>query len=122
MGNRPGADLRAGQQNARIFRRDGWKCVYCGYDGDGPEKFVFLELDHIDLQTKTNDDYNEEHDLEKATACRRCNGLMGSYRPNGVTRDEKIADKTEKIIRPAQKKDAKWYNRAKHDTQGCQIS
>ena len=86
MGGKPGMDFRAGKQNARIFRRDGWQCVFCGYDGDGPGKDEFLVLDHLDPRTKTNDDFDEEHDREKVTARTFCNSLKAAYRPNGTTR------------------------------------
>ena len=121
MGKKRGKDFRAGQQNARIFQRDGWKCVYCHYDGDDPKKYVFLVADHLDPQTKTDDDYDEEHDHTKVTACNCCNSLKGAYRPNGVTREEKIADTLEKIIQPGRERLSEWYRQAKHDTQDMRL-
>jgi hypothetical protein len=121
MGKKRGKDFRGGQQNARIFRRDGWKCVYCHYDGDDPKRFVVLVADHLDPQTKTNDDYDEEHDHTKVTACNCCNSLKGAYRSKCVTREEIIADVIEKIIRPGRERLAEWYRQAKHDTRDMRL-
>jgi len=111
MSKTRGKDFRAGQQNARIFKRDGWKCVYCGYNGGGPDRYLFLELDHLDPNTKTDDDYDEEHDCEKVTACAYCNKLKSQYPPIGKTHQEQIADTVEKIIQPGRMRAAEWYTR-----------
>lgn len=92
MARKPGMAVRGPAQNARVFNRDGWKCVYCGYEGNSPKTYVFLEADHLDPATKTDDDYDPEHDDEKVTACNCCNKLKGNYRPKGATREEKLAD------------------------------
>lgn len=92
MAKKAGANRRAEAQNIRIFNRDGWKCVYCGWDGNSETTFVFLELDHLDPATKSADDYDPEFDHEKVTACIYCNRKKGRFTPNGASRDEKLAD------------------------------
>jgi 5-methylcytosine-specific restriction endonuclease McrA len=109
MSRRPGANVRGGAQNARVFNRDRWICVYCGFDGATPRTFMFLEADHLDPATKTNDDYDPEHDVEKVTACISCNKLKGSYLPIGATRQDKIVDATRRIAE-GRRRQEEWFN------------
>jgi hypothetical protein len=92
MARTPGANRRAEAQNIRVFNRDGWKCVYCGWDGNSETTFVFLELDHLDPTTKTLDDFDPEFDHEKVTACIFCNRKKCSFKPSGASIEEKLAD------------------------------
>ena len=75
-------------------------------------RMSFSVLDHLDPRTKTNDDFDEEHDREKVTARTFCNSLKVAYRPNGTTREEKITGTVEKIIRPGRERAAEWYQQA----------
>ena len=56
MGGKPGMDFRAGKQNARIFRRDGWQCVFCGYDPvrEGVSSWYSTTLIHEPKQMTTS--------------------------------------------------------------------
>ena len=83
---------RGSEQNARVFNRDGWKCVYCGFDGRHETRYVFLEMDHLDPATKQHDDFDEQFDDQKVTSCNSCNKLKGGYKPEGSTRDEKLSN------------------------------
>ena len=53
----------------RIFRRDGYACLYCG--ASGPE--VELTLDHVEPRVKGGD--GSPGNL--VTCCRRCNEAKG---------------------------------------------
>lgn len=50
------------EQRARIYQRDGHKCIYCGNEHD-------LTIDHLTPQSRGGDD----SDQNLATACRACN-------------------------------------------------
>jgi 5-methylcytosine-specific restriction endonuclease McrA len=50
-----------------IFKRDGFRCRYCGFDGTTFENYFFLEIDHINPKGPRLDPSNV------ATACHRCN-------------------------------------------------
>src|SRR5690349_19387843 len=89
---RPGKALRGSAQNARIFNRDGWKCVYCGFEGGCETGYAYLELDHLDPTTKISDDFDEEFGTDKVTCCAYCNKLKSGYRPQGQTREERLQD------------------------------
>lgn len=53
----------------RIFRRDGYRCLYCG--ANGPD--VELTLDHVEPRVKGGD--GSPGNL--VTCCRRCNEAKG---------------------------------------------
>jgi CRISPR/Cas system Type II protein with McrA/HNH and RuvC-like nuclease domain len=92
MPRKPGRNKRAEAQNVRLFKRDGWKCVYCGWDGNSADRFVYLELDHLDPTLKTLDDFDPEFDDNKVTSCAYCNKKKGQYVPQGGSRAEKLED------------------------------
>lgn len=50
-------------------KRDGFKCVYCGWDGSEWPKWLFLSEDH--LLPKSNPLRNDKRFI--VTACRFCN-------------------------------------------------
>ena len=57
------------------FERDGFRCVYCGYDGATSfDAWLNLEVDHF-LPAKKGGS-NENTNLR--TACNLCNGIKGS--------------------------------------------
>jgi 5-methylcytosine-specific restriction endonuclease McrA len=64
---RPDPDL---PRRARIFRRDGFRCVYCG------EIFEerFLSLDHVEPRMRGGD----HSDGNLVTACLDCNASKGA--------------------------------------------
>jgi 5-methylcytosine-specific restriction endonuclease McrA len=49
-----------------IYERDGFRCLYCGFDGASFETFPMLEIDHI------NPDGPDEP-ANLATCCHACN-------------------------------------------------
>ena len=59
-----------------IFGRDGFRCVYCGFDGRTFEGWAFLEVDHF--RPKRLDEAGNAHELENLkTACCICNRMKG---------------------------------------------
>jgi len=57
------------KQKMRIFRRDGWKCQYCGVDASSDFEIFYLANLNIDhMNPKGGDD-----DSNLVTACRQCN-------------------------------------------------
>ncbi|HEU0015204.1 MAG TPA: HNH endonuclease [Longimicrobium sp.] len=54
----------------RVFRRDGWRCVYCG----GVFPAEQLSLDHVQPRMRGGD--NSDGNL--VTACLACNARKGS--------------------------------------------
>lgn len=101
---------RIDAQYARVFNRDRWKCVYCGYDGNGETKCFFLEVDHLDPTTKTEDDFDPEFDDNKVTACTYCNKKKARYQPKGVSREEKLCDAKAYLERQRQM-GVDWFKR-----------
>jgi 5-methylcytosine-specific restriction endonuclease McrA len=112
-------NVRGPAQNARVFNRDGWKCVYCGYNGDGREGSLFLEMDHLDPTTKIQDkdggDYDPEYDENKVTCCIYCNKLKGGYQPNGKNKEEKLKDAIA-YIQPRRERALELYTQRKQAT------
>ena len=53
----------------RVHKRDGFKCVYCGWDGSKWSNWLFLSWDH--LLPKGNPLRDDERFI--VTACRFCN-------------------------------------------------
>ena len=106
---------KAGEkQNARVFRRDNFKCAYCDLDMGTEATSVFLEMDHIDPDTKINTgDFGEEFDINKVTSCVACNRTFKhGYRPNGETREEKIQNARE-YVRKKREEHFKWFRKVK---------
>src|SRR3954467_4880591 len=54
----------------KIFRRDRYRCVYCGLVGTGAE----LTVDHVEPRMRGGD----QSDGNLVTCCRACNMLKGS--------------------------------------------
>lgn len=57
------------RRRARIFRRDGMRCMYCGFTGAAEE----LTIDHVQPRVKGGD----ASDGNLVTCCRRCNQRKG---------------------------------------------
>ena len=64
MEARGAADLRE-----RVYRRDGWRCVYCGRSFPAEE----LTLDHVQPRVRGGDDSAGN----LVASCRSCNTLKG---------------------------------------------
>ena len=58
-----------------IFQRDGFRCVYCGYDGSTFKKWAFLQIDHF--RPKCLGGSDEPENL--VTACIICNHMKGAF-------------------------------------------
>lgn len=59
-----------------VFRRDGFKCVYCDRSFRTFEGWVFLEVDHF--KPKRLDQKGEVHELDNLkTSCCICNRMKG---------------------------------------------
>jgi HNH endonuclease len=53
----------------KVHERCGFKCVYCGFDGQSPETFGYLTVDHLVPRT-----WGGMDNLGNLfTACRQCN-------------------------------------------------
>jgi len=79
-----GLGMPAADWQVRV--EDGCICSYCGLSGDGDFSiWMNLGIDHIVPRGGDGPD-------NKTLACGECNTLKGKYRPNGTTREERIAD------------------------------
>jgi 5-methylcytosine-specific restriction endonuclease McrA len=58
-----------------IFRRDGFRCVYCGFDGSTFEGWAFLQVDHFKPRSKGGTEESEN----LVTACIVCNQMKGAF-------------------------------------------
>jgi hypothetical protein len=86
------ADL---ERDARIFKRDGFICRYCGWVGDTFEKWRYLVVDHFEprgcFQSSLAFDFRSyQADENLLTACVDCN-LMKSDR-KFATVEEAVAE------------------------------
>ncbi len=55
----------------QVFQKDGFRCVYCGFDGRSFEGWRFLVVDHFRPRSKGGAD-----DLDNlVTACMSCNSM-----------------------------------------------
>lgn len=66
---RASADLDIAERRQRVFRRDAFRCVYCGNVFDADD----LTLDHVQPRMRGGDG----SDGNLVTACRTCNTLKG---------------------------------------------
>src|SRR5437879_3715692 len=62
-------------RDKEIFRRDGFRCVYCDFDGKTFEGWVFLAVDHFKPKSRGGSD--EPDNL--VTACVSCNHMKGAF-------------------------------------------
>jgi 5-methylcytosine-specific restriction endonuclease McrA len=58
-----------------VFAREGFKCVYCGFDGRSFEGWVFLQVDHFKPRSRGGSD--ELDNL--CTSCAICNFMKGAH-------------------------------------------
>lgn len=70
-------------ERQEIFARDGFCCVYCGYDGSSFATWKFLETDHVDP------DGPDEAD-NVVTSCRYCNSCKGKDACKSVEQGREI--------------------------------
>lgn len=64
----------AGWKREDIYKRDEFRCAYCGFDGSSFEGWLFLEVDHLRPQSKGGTDEPEN----LVTACKACNAMKGA--------------------------------------------
>src|SRR5258708_4487506 len=73
-----------------IYRHGGCKCVYCGFDGAGSDKFHSwrqLAIDHLIPVSKGGRNAPDN----KVVSCHRCNTMKGSFDPSDGGRPENIS-------------------------------
>ena len=59
----------------QVFAKDGFRCVYCGFDGRAFEGWVFLQVDHF-IPVSRGGSYDDPGNL--VTACVICNHMKGA--------------------------------------------
>lgn len=87
-------------QKMRIFRRDGFKCTYCGVDASQDFNtwyYANLNVDHID-PTGGNEDSN------LTTACRTCNLLKWKHPCKNLNEAKELVDRK-------RKESLEWFNK-----------
>ena len=78
-----------------IHERDGFICVYCGWDGTRWPNWLFLSWDHL----LPKDHPQREQEEFIVTACRFCNGVHNKtkFDVEGKPPDEIVAIKRQKV-------------------------
>ena len=90
------------ERNARVFARNGFRCVYCGYLGNTYETWRYLTIDHYHPLAKGGS-WDEEN---LVTACMDC---------NCIKRDEEFASVSEAKVKfdtlylPIERRDFEKY-------------
>ena len=58
-----------------IFKRDNFRCVYCGFNGNTFENWAFLQVDHFKPRCLGGSDEPEN----LVTSCIVCNHMKGAF-------------------------------------------
>jgi 5-methylcytosine-specific restriction endonuclease McrA len=97
------ATMRKINRDARIFARDGFRCVYCGYVGNTFERWRYLIVDHFKARARGGS-YDAEKNL--VTACLDCNSIK-SDEDFGTVEEAKA--KFETLYLPNERRDFDKY-------------
>lgn len=94
------------ERDARIFERDKYTCMYCGWKGDTFEKWRYLIVDHFKPKrcfrsNRTFDFESYSSDTNLVTACLVCN----------LTK----ADREFPTLEDARENFQKWLDRERRD-------
>jgi 5-methylcytosine-specific restriction endonuclease McrA len=57
-----------------VFKRDNFRCVYCGFDGGSFDTWTFLQVDHFVPRSRGGPDSSEN----LKTSCIICNQMKGA--------------------------------------------
>lgn len=78
-----------------IFQRDGFRCIYCGFDGRDFLSWHQLSIDHIIPRSAGGTDT----DTNLATCCNSCNSITSrmKFEP-GVSREKALAEKRARVL------------------------
>jgi len=98
-----------------VHKRDGFKCVYCGWDGSQWPNWLFLSWDHLlppDHDMRDDEDYI-------VTACRFCNEAHNRTRfpVEGKSPEEIIEMKREAIMKRRAEYEDFWYKEVREKGQ-----
>lgn len=64
------------ERDLLVFKKDGFKCKYCDFDGTTFKGWAFLEVDHF--KPKRLDNCGDTHHLSNlVTSCCICNRMKG---------------------------------------------
>jgi 5-methylcytosine-specific restriction endonuclease McrA len=97
------ATLRKIKRDTRIFARDGFRCVYCGYRGNTFETWRYLTVDHFKPRARGGS-YHAEGNL--VTACVDCNCIKKAEEFETV---EEAKAKFEALYLPNERRDFEKY-------------
>ena len=67
-----------------VHRHHKYKCRYCGFDGNNPERFRYLTIDHIVPKCWGNAQGGTDDRDNLVTACRACNANKGTAKFDNV--------------------------------------
>jgi len=97
------ATIRKINRDARIFARDDFRCVYCGYVGNTFERWRYLIVDHFKARARGGS-YDAEENL--VTACLDCNSIKSDEEFATV---EEAKAKFETLYLPNERRDFDMY-------------
>jgi len=88
------AGTSAGDYGNKVYARDNFTCVFCGFDGRLFDNWMQLSVDHILPKSAGGDDTQGN----LTTACRACNSITSrmKFAPE-VSRDEVLAQKRARV-------------------------
>lgn len=103
-------------QNPRVFERDNYTCVYCGYDGRCFPNWMQLTVDHV----RPTNQGGSNTDDNKVTCCSACNSMTGNVLeltfPPEFTREQIMQRKLDYIKRSRTQYFGFWIERVAHTT------
>ena len=94
-----------GDYGAKVFRRDFFTCVYCGFDGRLFDSWMQLSVDHIRPQHTGGDNSLEN----LATACKACNSITSRMRFTADTSKEQILEDKRERVKQRRKEFYDWW-------------
>ena len=86
---------------AKVYQRDRWTCVYCGFDGRSFDSWMQLTLDHV-VPQHIKKDHSEENLVACCTACNSITSRM-TFKPDD-SKAKIIKAKRERV-----RERRKWY-------------
>jgi len=93
------------QDYDRIYRRDAFTCVYCGFDGHAFENWMQLELDHVIPISQEGKDTDDN----LVTCCPHCNKVTNGMQDlKGLPIEKILSQKRDVVMKDRKALYSRW--------------